>query len=577
MTETDATGVAAFVSHLRNVTGLDMELEMGSDSEPSPSVVDAVLDGLAMRNPTILTDLAFSVPGGASAFVELARRLPSIATIVLGMHWCSQEFAAAMQAAVDRGYLDSLRSLEIDCAYAYSEDPDLESGPDLTPSVSPLLSTLTSSNIRDFRLIVPPATLGLLGTVSSLCMGTTTIRSVYVYAENVDSNVVADAGPLLRLGSRERSFAPSIEVVHLQNFFLAGEREGTALRNVVDLQLECCSVLNIGFLVRAMRRLRELSVEDYPTMSRRTFRTNDDLYGLCAALVLPRCKVVHLAISLVGNDGLHFPDTKLLLRVSKGSLSLRCYDFPESGLKPLLDGACRLHRELDCLKLHLKRCKFGDADVAALFETLIPNRTLRVLAMEFDHHAAKPLTLAAIESFVRENSHLRALSLFTPYDTETVPIAWEFRLEALRRVIGALATNRSLDTFRTFDLMIGADDRHELVNRLHQVLRENENGQCNDVFHTLVDDGKLLLPKDDPFPAAADVKFLLKLNRFGRRFLLRDDLQPLCHTGFWAKILAKFAGDGDRAVMFHFLKNKPRIPNEPVVPVAVRNVRCCIN
>jgi hypothetical protein len=314
------------------------------------------------------------------------------------------------------------------------------------------------------------------------------------------------------------SFAASIKEAILEHITLLGcdsaaqARQG--LQNVESLELRGCHILNIGHLIRAATGIRKLTFRDrefnppyFPTI-----RTNEDLVSLCDGLASPSCQVTGLSLDLAGNDGLPFPATSGLLRISRGSLSLFCYDFPENGFRPLLDGVSHLHCELDGLQLRLKGCKFGDADVAALFETLIPNRTLAALAMEFGHHTGKPLTLAAIDSFERQNSHLRVLFLFTRYGPETVPIPWEFRLEVLRRVIGALGTNRSLDTFRASGLKIGADDRHELVDRLHQVLRENENGQCNDVFHTLADDGKLLLPKDDPVPAAADVKFLLKLN-----------------------------------------------------------------
>jgi hypothetical protein len=94
------------------------------------------------------------------------------------------------------------------------------------------------------------------------------------------------------------------------------------------------------------------------------------LISLCDALVHTGSDVADLKVDLAGNDALYFPATSHLLRMSKGSFTLACTN-------------------LHTLVLRFDGCAFGDRDYAALFQALIPCKTLAELSMEIDHLSGK--------------------------------------------------------------------------------------------------------------------------------------------------------------------------------------------
>jgi hypothetical protein len=129
----------------------------------------------------------------------------------------------------------------------------------------------------------------------------------------------------------------------------------------------------------------------------------------------------------------------------------------------------------------------------------------------------------------------------------------------LESVIGALTTNRIK---ARFDLQLSPiqvslnhiDDIPPLTTQLRTSFGATILVDVTMCSILLMDS---ILEND---PASARVQHLLKLNRYGRRFLVREELWPQCHNpAMKTKILAMNSGDGKRAVIFHFLRNQPEV------------------
>jgi hypothetical protein len=92
-------------------------------------------------------------------------------------------------------------------------------------------------------------------------------------------------------------------------------------------------------------------------------------------------------------------------------------------------------------------------------------------------------------------------------------------------------------------------DLHALLEPMRDMLL-----QGNDVFHTL---RGFPFPNDDP--VCTEIQFLMKQNRYGRRLLVRPELARRVTHGLWCQVLHRISRDGEHAVMFHFLRNKPSV------------------
>jgi hypothetical protein len=197
------------------------------------------------------------------------------------------------------------------------------------------------------------------------------------------------------------------------------------------------------------------------------------------------------------------------------------------------------------LGLRFFDCEFGDEDFEIILRQFIPNRSLSELELGIKGNASLfelPLSADAIGSVLRSNRTLQRLSV-----RGHGLVAFQKRV--LENVIAALSTdNRTLTRLNVRPMALD-DDLRALLPQIREML------VLNDVFHTL---HGFPFPEDDPL--SIEVQHLLKLNRYGRRFLVRPALWPQCHNpALWASILAKVArsGGGNRAVTFHFLRNKP--------------------
>jgi hypothetical protein len=569
MSEGDAFAASSLLSRLQGLSYVCLE----SNKRVPPSVIGAVLSGLVVRSPgSLRRRLCFlnDASPGHYAFVELAKRCPSVETLSFG-HWgdeedlewgdeenletikLSDELADAVSFAVSR-YMTSLRHFFLSC-----DDGSL-------PFASKIVASLGTSRIREFGLRVAPRTQALLRNACFLCVVTESIQEVAIRNTDYELCEIIDIRPFLCPDNAEQSFSPAIRHVVLEGFRFepSGQEDerlaGLALRHVERLDLLGCCLDDVGALILGMQHLETLII-CHPSrwnLLPRVLDSNDDLINLCQALASPYSMVRDLTVELDcehRNSGdFTYPAVDSLLRTCRGRLSLRCTYLPWESAEHIIQGLAHLRGDLTSLDLSFA-CNFGDGDYRQMLRALHSNRSLTELELNFvigeDETNGR-----AIGDFLLQIPRLQMLSL--PYSRQT---GNQMMLES---AIDALAAeNRSLVRLdvKASCTRIPLDALSAPLPRLLNML------QFNDVFHTL---NGVQFPKDDPM--SAQVQHLLKLNRYGRRFLVRRELWPQCKSpAIWAQILANIARDGKHAVMFHFLRNKPSPP--PVVSVAMRGVK----
>jgi hypothetical protein len=227
----------------------------------------------------------------------------------------------------------------------------------------------------------------------------------------------------------------------------------------------------------------------------------------------------------------------------------------------ICQGLESLNAGLKSLGLHFRHCNVFGEDYARFFRALSTNETLEALTIGFDEDpdgdnaSLIPACGASITDFLRTNRALKKLVLIGITD-EDLPGA----LEAL---VAGLNHNRSL-----LHLSVQEDSDYDSFVPPELVPTVVDMLQRNTALHTL---SGLSFPAEEPLSEQAE--FLLKLNRFGRRFLATD-LLPL---GFWPVILANIAvnhGTTTAAhdVLFHFLKTRPGLSRSNItLTVAVPN------
>jgi hypothetical protein len=253
-------------------------------------------------------------------------------------------------------------------------------------------------------------------------------------------------------------------------------------------------------------------------------------------------RVENFEIDLVSRNYDAFPAVAALLQSCKGTLGVSFGKLPWVSNEHIIRGIARLRPDLSRLSLRLFDCRFNDGDFAGILLAFASNQWLKELTMGLDPTLSLgelPRSAAAVRDVLVVNRTLQRLSIRGGRGLDA------FQKSVLSHAIAALTTeNRTL--LRLDVRPMEADNAlRALVPQIRSMLLSN------DVFHTFYG-----FPMSDNAPAFVEVQHLLKLNRYGRRFLLRPELGLRDSDELWSLILANISRAGEHGVMFHFLRNR---------------------
>lgn len=244
--------------------------------------------------------------------------------------------------------------------------------------------------------------------------------------------------------------------------------------------------------------------------------------------------------STTGNRDRSFPAIERLLRGSKGALAVNLGNFHWYSREHVVRGLKCLRDDLKTLRIRSFRCGFADGDYAAGLHEVRLNRSLALFELGFDTYAnlgTLELSIAAIRDLRTSNDTLQALSL---------------------RGLGSVAAGALLEQVMP---VLSATNRSLRILELHEVdLTESWPTIGGSMLAMLKLNGVLSrldgckIPADDP--DALQVKFLLKQNWYGRRFLLEPAQAPV---KLWPTVLGRISDASEHAVMYAFLRSNPGV------------------
>jgi hypothetical protein len=351
-----------------------------------------------------------------------------------------------------------------------------------------------------------------------------------------------------------QSFSPTLKEVQ---FFMCSfdnseadalvDRAAEALKNVEFLRLGLCRFPTAAKLLGRLPLLKRVSLlsrpgvdKPYETMDESAeyesvsylLVGNRDLEDLCQVIERQGTSIEEIELDVVGHDGHEsYPAIARLLQACKGCLVLNLGDLPWRSYLHILRGAERIRPDLKQLRLRFHSCDIDDNCYAEMMHAFGSNKTLAHLEIGLDPIDLEntELAISAFCGIIETNDTLQTLSLRDPFGAAGV----------LDRVLPVLATtNRSLRALVLHDAE-SPSFWARFAGRVLDMLKEN----C--VLSKL--EG-LAIPEDDP--AAA----LLKQNEYGRLFLQPNDPSPI---GIWSTVLTRISKDGERGLMYKFLRAKP--------------------
>jgi hypothetical protein len=251
-------------------------------------------------------------------------------------------------------------------------------------------------------------------------------------------------------------------------------------------------------------------------------------------------------------DEVDFPAITTLMQGCQGSLCLNFGSPRWTNIDHLRRGLGGISPAIKHLGLRFCDPLFFDQDFDFMLQPLVDNQTLTSFELGLmmpsvvdeegilDIGPPLPLCATRIGTVLKSNCRLQRLAVYGDHHAR-------FQTLVLRHTIDALSTsNRTLTRLDVCYMDID-DKLLSLFPTIHEKL------QHNDVFHTL---NGFPFPEWDPLNS--QVKHLFKLNRYGRRFLVRRDEATLhLSSAIWSVVLSKIRRGGDPAVMYHFLRSKP--------------------
>jgi hypothetical protein len=272
--------------------------------------------------------------------------------------------------------------------------------------------------------------------------------------------------------------------------------------------------------------------------------TNHDLEGL-ASVLNGHSSITEADVDVTGSTGRQsYPALTNLLQSDLASINVSLRRSPFAlNAGYICRGLESLSKKLKTLGLAFHRTTTDNREEIAViereigrcFRSLHANETLATLYVRVDHAIDVQPCARAVQDFLRSNRALERLELRFENVRE------DGRTLVLVRALVSLVVNRSLRELS----MSTCDVPDGFLPALVDVLEDNG------VFGEL--DGPKF-PADHP--ALEKANFLMKQNRFGRRFLLEPGLAPV---GIWAHIFAKASKASEADVVYQFLRTRPTL------------------
>jgi hypothetical protein len=547
--------IVGHLDHVENVRVCDFLEEAGEGEEaPPPDIVDRLLTAIT-RSRSDVRSLHIFQCNSPRAFLKFAERFPRLHTLEITgpcpefeeRSGCASvnDFAVSVSAAIGR--LSSLRTVRFDWRVVHTCIPVLFSG------------LHTSSSVKALDVSIPANADEVVLSASHYCCVTKTLEAFVCRGQNMSEDEFLDMSSFFNIGPLP-SFAPTIKEVQ---FFLCRfddhaedadeliDRAAKALKNVESLRLGMChfsAALKVLGRLPCLKRVSclsrpgldkpyeaigegEAAYEPVPYL----LEDNDDLVEFCDILEQQGSSIEEVELDLVGRDPQEsYPAIVRLLQACRGSLVLNCGDLPWRSYLHILSGAERIRPDLKQLRLRFCSCAIDDASYAEMIHAFGSNKTLALFEIGFDPNVGfedLELAISAFREIVETNNTLQTLSLRGP-TSDDVAIVLEQILPVL------CATNRSLRVLELHD-MESPNCWPRFAGPVLDMLKEN---------YVLSKLEGFKIPEADP--AAA----LLKQNRYGRRFLQPNDPSPI---GIWTAVLARISKDGERGLMYTFLRAKP--------------------
>lgn len=555
----EAVDVFSFIvgqlGHIENARIYDYLEELDEGEEPPPpDIVDRLLTAIT-KSRSDVRSLHLYQCNSPRAFLEFTERFPRLHTLEITgpcprfeeRNGCASvnDFAVSVSAAMGR--LPSLRAVCFDWRVVHPCIPVLFSGLHTSPSV------------KELDVSIPAGADEVILNASHYCCVTNTLEAIVCRGQGLSDDGFLDMSSFFNIGPLP-SFAPTIKEIQ---FFLCHfdddddqpdaliERAAKALRNVESLRLGMCHFPAAVKVLGRMPLLKRVSWLSRPGMDKRyeaigegeaeyqsepyLIEDNNDLLEFSNVLERRGSSIEEVELDLVSRGNQEsYPAIAQLLQACRGSLVLNCGDLPWRSYRHILTGTGRIRPDLKQLRLRFCSCGIDDSGYAEILQAFGSNKTLALFEIGFDPNddiEDLELSISAFHGIIETNNTLQTLSVRGPSAAEVAVV--------LERILPVLATaNRSLRALELHDT--GPPSFWpRFAGPVLDMLKEN---------YVLSKLEGLKIPKADP--AAA----LLKQNSYGRRFLQPNDSSPI---GIWATVLARISKDGERGLMYTFLRAKP--------------------
>jgi hypothetical protein len=565
--DSNCVGIAETISSvLRHVNGMQtIDIHDTDQDDHAPTcVVDPMLHGI-MESRSEIKNLRLSAHVSPGAFLAFCERFPDLETLSLqgpssrvGKCDVSSELATAVAIAARR-LLRSVRRISLGC-------------PRMSASTANLLSDLVAcTTVKELSITFTDRSEGLLEHVARFCVLTKTLEELEVVFQNRENESYEDfqfdVQSMFDFWSHH-SISDSISVMKFVQCDLPHPRVlKKVLKNVEALSLVDAHYSHTLDLLEEVPHLKKFCFT-YGNLRRDAWgwddgydnfycsveclrghlASNDELERLCKIIERQESSLEDIEIDLVG--GYH-TDPQLdydkpyeryrasgrLLRACKGSLTVHFESFPWHSNVDIVEGLKSLRNDLRELRIRFSHCAFKSDHYGKMWSAIRQNDSLTFFefVVESPLYEVEESSLLAVCDLVESNNTLQTLSLALGGRALNPAVI----LESIAPVLAA--KNRTLRI-----LQLPGADVTDTWPRIREPVLSMLNK--NRVLSRL--EG-CALPWSDP--TASEVRRLLKLNWYGRRFLPPHE-DPPGPMGLWAPILARIAKDREHDVMRTFLR-----------------------
>jgi hypothetical protein len=536
MTEETAETIASICRIFGKLN--EFQIEPAYGREAAPAVVDAIFSGMA-HSKAPLEKVYLSASGGKKGICSFTKNFPGISEIHLGRPGhrmsLSEEFALSIAGCFTRSHLPNISSLEL-----------VYRGHDHGAAQILMCSTISCPKLEHLKVSVESSD----GSASVLKGLGVACASESLKRLELEGSLAAplDLAPLFVFCSGpfgitdlscENCRFPKAETM----------AESQALLSVSSFAAVSCDFE--GPIERTLHELPSLKRVDLENYLR-----NNELQSL-ASFFASRSTIVYTSLCLDYRSETSFPAITTLLQNGTGHLKMTRLAFSNGDF---------VLRGLQCPGPSVKSValSFADSegpigrDYARFLHALASNETLERFELDIAHTEVQGELEQSLTRLLCLNRKLKVLKLFgIPLDS----------CEAIVR--GSVFGLRANDSLR--ELHIKRDDidfqydwsedddggtillSQDIFRLLLELLAGTDDLPGNRVFQTLT--CGVSFPNSGPNAGvAAEVQFLMKQNRFGRRSVLAV---PPLHAGVWPHLLRKAAADPSaHDVMYRFLHVK---------------------